>query len=155
MTFLATVATAGGTFSGSMSNKVAVVAPREMRNWKIVKFCTMIYNASHLKNYILHQNELKRGKKSILARQFNVCSGPENLKMSRPKIKQINFMKKLFLYKVAPPELKISPIMYFVMYNSVVLSKILKIVVPLEQNFEETDFYSIKLVILIIIDICK
>ena len=60
-----------------------------------------------------------------------------------------------FLYKVAPPELKISPIMYFVMYNSVVLSKILKIVVPLEQNFEKTDFYSIKLVILIIIDIGK
>ena len=60
-----------------------------------------------------------------------------------------------FLYKVAPPELKISPIMYFVMYNSVVLSKILKIIVPLEQNFEKTDFYSIKLVILIIIDIGK
>ena len=36
-------------------------------------------------------------------------------------------------------------------YNSVVLSKILKIVVPLEQNFEKTDFYSIKLVILILI----
>ena len=45
--------------------------------------------------------------------------------------------------------------MHFVMYNSVVLSKILKIVVPLEQNFERTDFYSIKLVILIIIDIDK
>ena len=45
--------------------------------------------------------------------------------------------------------------MYFVMYNSVVLSKILKIVVPLEQNFEKTDFYSIKLIILIIIDIDK
>ena len=41
------------------------------------------------------------------------------------------------------------------MYNSVVLSKILKIIVPLEQNFEKTDFYSIKLVILIIIDIGK
>ena len=60
-----------------------------------------------------------------------------------------------FLCKVTPPELKISPIMYFVMYNSVVLSKILKIVVPLEQNFEKTYFYSIKLVILIIIDIGK
>ena len=60
-----------------------------------------------------------------------------------------------FLYKVALPELKISPIMYFVMYNSVVLSKMLKIVVPLEQNFEKTDFYSIKLVILIVIDIGK
>ena len=35
-----------------------------------------------------------------------------------------------FLYKVAPPELKISPNVYFIMYNSVVLSKILKIVVP-------------------------
>ena len=35
-----------------------------------------------------------------------------------------------FLYKVALPELKISPIMYFVIHNSVVLSKILKIVVP-------------------------
>ena len=42
-----------------------------------------------------------------------------------------------------------------IMYNSVVLSKISKIVVPLEQNFEKTDFYSIKLVILIIIDIGK
>ena len=35
-----------------------------------------------------------------------------------------------FLYKVAPLELKNSPIMYFVIHNSVVLSKILKIVVP-------------------------
>ena len=43
--------------------------------------------------------------------------------------------------------------MYFVIHNSVVLSKILKIVVPLVQNFEKTDFYSIKLVILIIINI--
>ena len=43
--------------------------------------------------------------------------------------------------------------MYFVMCNSVVLSKILKIFVPLEQTLEKTDFYSIKLVILIIIDI--
>ena len=60
-----------------------------------------------------------------------------------------------FLYKVAPLELRILPILYFVMYNSVVLSKILKIIVPLEQNFEKTDFYSIKLVILIIIDIVK
>ena len=53
------------------------------------------------------------------------------------------------------PEVKISPIMYFVMYNSVVLSKILTIVVPLEQKFEKTDFYSMKLDILIIIDIGK
>ena len=60
-----------------------------------------------------------------------------------------------FLYKVALLELKISPIMYFVIHNSVVLSKILKIVVPLEQNFEKTDFYSIKLVVLIIIDILR
>ena len=60
-----------------------------------------------------------------------------------------------FLYKVARRELKISPIMYFYMHNSVVLSKILKIVVPLEQNFEKTDFYSIKLIVLIIIDIDK
>ena len=42
-----------------------------------------------------------------------------------------------------------------IMYNSMVLSKISKIVVPLEQNFEKTDFYSIKLVILILIDIGK
>ena len=60
-----------------------------------------------------------------------------------------------FLYKVALLELKISAIMYFVIHNSVVLSKILKIVVPLEQNFEKSDFYSIKLVILIIIGIGK
>ena len=45
--------------------------------------------------------------------------------------------------------------MYFAMDNSVVLSKILKIDVTLEQNFEKTDFYSIKLIILIIIDIDK
>ena len=56
---------------------------------------------------------------------------------------------------VAPPDLKISPIMHFVIHNSVVLSKILKIVVPSEQNFENLIFYSIKLVILIIIDIDK
>ena len=60
-----------------------------------------------------------------------------------------------FLYKVALPELKISPIMYFVIHNSVVVSKILKIVVPLEQNFEKSIFDSIKLIILIIIDIDK
>ena len=36
-----------------------------------------------------------------------------------------------FLYKVAPLELKISPLRYFVIHNSVVLvSKILKIIVP-------------------------
>ena len=35
-----------------------------------------------------------------------------------------------FLYKVALLELKISPIMYFVIHKSVVLSKILKIIVP-------------------------
>ena len=47
-----------------------------------------------------------------------------------------------FLYKFAPLELKISPIMYmyFVMHNSVVLSKILKIVVPLEQNLKKLIF---------------
>ena len=47
-----------------------------------------------------------------------------------------------FLYKVAPPELKISPIMYFVMYNSVVLSKILKIVVPFWLLFVYVDYYQ-------------
>ena len=45
--------------------------------------------------------------------------------------------------------------MYFVIHNSVVLSKILKIIVPLEQNSEKPDFYSIKLIILIIIVIDK
>ena len=35
-----------------------------------------------------------------------------------------------FLHKVAPPELKISPNVYFIMHNSVVLSKILPIIVP-------------------------
>ena len=59
------------------------------------------------------------------------------------------------LYKVAPQELKKSPIMYFVIHNSVVLSKILKIVVPWEQNFENSIFDPIKLIILIIIDIDK
>ena len=78
-------------------------------------------------------------------------SGESDLEFRAPH----SFFRGRFLYKVATPELKISPIMYFVMYNSVVLSKILKIVVPLEQNFEKTDFYSIKLVILIIIDIGK
>ena len=38
-----------------------------------------------------------------------------------------------FLYKVAPPELKISPILYFVIHNSVMLSKILKIIVLLKK----------------------
>ena len=45
--------------------------------------------------------------------------------------------------------------MYFLIDNSVVLSKILKIVVPKEQNFENSIFDSIKLIILIIIDIDK
>ena len=50
---------------------------------------------------------------------------------------------------------KNSPIMYFFIHNSVVLSKILKIVVPKGQNFENLTFDSIKLFILIIIDIEK
>ena len=40
------------------------------------------------------------------------------------------------LYKVAPPELNISPIMYFVMYNSIVKAKVPKIIVPIKQNFK-------------------
>ena len=47
-----------------------------------------------------------------------------------------------FLYKVAPPELKISPIMYFVIHNSVVLSKILKIIVPFWPLFAYVDYYQ-------------
>ena len=47
-----------------------------------------------------------------------------------------------FLYKVAPLELKISPIMYFVIHNSVVLSKILKIVVPFWLLFVYVDYYQ-------------
>ena len=43
---------------------------------------------------------------------------------------QFDHWSEGFLYKVALPELKNSPIMYFVIHNSVVLSKILKIVVP-------------------------
>ena len=49
---------------------------------------------------------------------------------------------EVFLYKVAPPELKISPIMYFVIHNSVVLSKILKIIVPLKHNFKKNQFFQ-------------
>ena len=47
-----------------------------------------------------------------------------------------------FLYKVAPPELKISPIMYFVIHNSVVLPKILKIVVLFWLLFVYVDYYQ-------------
>ena len=47
-----------------------------------------------------------------------------------------------FLYKVAPPELKISPIMFFVIHNSVVWSKILKIVVPFWPLFSYVDYYQ-------------
>ena len=50
-----------------------------------------------------------------------------------------------FLYNVALPELKISPIMYFVIHNSVVLSKILKIVVPLKQIFKKNQFLLYKI----------
>ena len=41
-----------------------------------------------------------------------------------------------FVYKVAPPELEISPSMYFSMYNSIVQSKVPKIIVPLKQNLK-------------------
>ena len=54
--------------------------------------------------------------------------------------KKTQFDHRGLLYKVAPPEIKISPIMYFVIYNSVVLSRILKIVVPVKQNFENSIF---------------
>ena len=47
----------------------------------------------------------------------------------------ITVWSEWFFYKVAQPELKISQIMYFAIHNSpVVLSKILKIAVPLKQN---------------------
>ena len=46
------------------------------------------------------------------------------------RLKSTHSLIRGFLYKVAPPELKNSPIIYFVIHNSVVLSKILKIVVP-------------------------
>ena len=62
---------------------------------------------------------------------------------SHPDFYHLTVWSQWFLYKVAPPELKISPMMYFVMYNSVWLSKILKIIVLLEQNFEKTDFYTL------------
>ena len=45
-----------------------------------------------------------------------------------------------FLYKIAPPELKISPIMYFVMYNSIIQDKVPKITVTLKQKFEKLIF---------------
>ena len=47
-----------------------------------------------------------------------------------------------FLYKVAPPELKTSPIMRFVIHNSVVLFKILKIIVPFWLLFVYVDYYQ-------------
>ena len=44
-----------------------------------------------------------------------------------------------FLYKVAPPELENSPIMYFVIHNLVVLSKILKL-----NYYQNNQFYRVK-----------
>ena len=60
-----------------------------------------------------------------------------------------------FLYKVAPPELKISPIMYFGMYNSIVQAKVPKIIVPIKQKILKFNFYYKKMIILIKIDIDK
>ena len=57
-------------------------------------------------------------------------------------MKQHTVWSEGFLYKVAPRELKISPIMYFVIHNSVVLSKILKIVVPFWLLFIYVDYYQ-------------
>ena len=56
---------------------------------------------------------------------------------------------------VALLELKNSPFIHFVIHNSVVLSKIVKIVVPSDENFENSIFDPIKLIILIIIVIDK
>ena len=53
-----------------------------------------------------------------------------------------------FLYKVALPKLKIQPIMYFVIHNSVVLSKILKIIAPfwsLFAYYQNNQFYRVKI----------
>ena len=49
-----------------------------------------------------------------------------------------------FLYKVTLPELKISPIMHFVIYNLVLLFKILKIVVPFWSLFAYVNHYQNK-----------
>ena len=53
-----------------------------------------------------------------------------------------SLIRGFFLYKVALPELKISPILYFVIHNSVVLSKILKIIVPFWLLFTYFDYYQ-------------
>ena len=47
-----------------------------------------------------------------------------------------------FLYNVAPLKLKNSPIMYFVIHNSVVSANILKIVVPFWSLFVYVDYYQ-------------
>ena len=53
---------------------------------------------------------------------------------------QKEFQTKFVLPLYMPYEMKPN-----IMYNSVVLSKILKIVVPLEQNFEKTDYSLYKI----------
>ena len=70
---------------------------------------------------------------------------------SELQVTKLTVWSEGFLYKVAPPELKISPIMYFVIHNSVVLSKILKIVVPfwppvcLCRLLSNNQFYKVKI----------
>ena len=73
---------------------------------------------------------------------FSVASGYGDIAKGGMSLLIVYFTVWLegFLYKVALPELKISPIMYFVMYNSIVQAKVPKIIVPLKQNFEKLIF---------------
>ena len=116
------------------------------RNWKIV------YNFRI--SFVIYCEKPKRVMKSLRTNWFNILI-PCYKSLIPIKMENYNFLKwqsKLyeyctvwsegFLYKVAPLDLKILPIMYFVIHNSVVLSKILKIVVPFWLLFGYVDYYQ-------------
>ena len=60
-----------------------------------------------------------------------------------------------FVYKVAPSELRILPIMYFVIHNLLVLSKILKTVAPFWSLFAYVNYYQNNQIYRVKIDFLK
>ena len=75
---------------------------------------------------------------------YDYIEGKSSNTLHDPHSSNVSFTVWLegFLYKVALPELKISPTMYFVIGNSVGVSKILKIVVPFWLLFVYVNYYQ-------------
>ena len=118
----------------------------------MVDFCRRITKSEPKKNFSVRGRHMKSNFYSTHPQIYEeLLVAKSYVKLRRGKFwspspwmksEGITVCSEGFLCKVAPLELKISPIMYFVIHNSVVLSKILKIVVPFWLLFVYVDYYQ-------------